>query len=428
MFVLQFLLVHAHVLLLPVLLLLCLSSIHVAVAAGAFPRPTALGDSLGVNIHFTHAPPQTGSDIASGGFRFIRMDFMWQYTEKLPGVYDFSEWDGLMLWMEAAGLRGLWVLDYGNPLYDGGLAPHSDAGIAAFARWTAAAVQHFAGHGIVWEIWNEPDGSFWKPHANATAYVALAVAAAHAMRTADPGAVIIAPALAGMENLPFLLAVLDSPLVAEELIDAISVHPYRNLVPETVIDEVAAYRLLLRERSSKLEIVVSEWGYSAEWSDIRWNYDIHARLVARELLVCVSLRIPLQIYYDWQQDCTDPSNAECVFGLRNATTGEPLPGYLAVQTLGSLLGRAQFVERVDLGVLGEGSFVLRFELPSGNPGYAVWSALLSSTVFVFPTSGCFAVTDYLGGSRGTLCADAAGRLRVSASYDPVYLISVAEVA
>ncbi len=37
------------------------------------------------------------------------------------------------------------ILDYGNPLYDDGLAPHTAEGIAAFTNFAFAAGTHFNG-------------------------------------------------------------------------------------------------------------------------------------------------------------------------------------------------------------------------------------------------------------------------------------------
>ena len=53
-----------------------------------------------------------------------------------------------------AGVRPILTVNYGNALYDGGEAPHTDAGRAAFCRYFVAAVERFAGRGIVWEVWN----------------------------------------------------------------------------------------------------------------------------------------------------------------------------------------------------------------------------------------------------------------------------------
>lgn len=82
----------------------------------------------------------------------------------LQGVYNFSDYDSLAATMEVHGVVPYWILDYGNPLYDGGLSPCSDEGRAAFAAFTIAMMDRFKGRGIVWELWNG-SLSFFKPSA-----------------------------------------------------------------------------------------------------------------------------------------------------------------------------------------------------------------------------------------------------------------------
>ena len=44
------------------------------------------------------------------------------------------------------------ILDYGNPCYDGGAAPVSAVGVAAFVRFALAGVERYQGRGVVWEV------------------------------------------------------------------------------------------------------------------------------------------------------------------------------------------------------------------------------------------------------------------------------------
>src|SRR5260370_38226496 len=58
--------------------------------------PQAMSNSLGVNIHFTDARPGEIKMIADAGFRWVRMDFKWDATERERNHYDFSEYDRLL--------------------------------------------------------------------------------------------------------------------------------------------------------------------------------------------------------------------------------------------------------------------------------------------------------------------------------------------
>ena len=92
-----------------------------------------------------------------------------------------------MVHLTRAGVRPMFILDYGNRLYDHGQLPRSDSARAAFARFASAAARHFRGQGVIWEIWNEPNiEQFWKPEPDAQAYALLALETARAVRAADP--------------------------------------------------------------------------------------------------------------------------------------------------------------------------------------------------------------------------------------------------
>ncbi len=185
---------------------------------------------VGVNIHFVTGRQKDLDVIADAGFKWIRMDFAWESIEKSKGVYDWSAYDELTANLEKHGLSALYILDYSNPLYEEKVgdqipAPRRPESVAAFAKWAAAAAAHYHGRHIIWEIWNEPNGGFWKPAANVLQYSALAVSTAAAVRAADPHTTIIGPACAAFDW-PFLEAFLQSSVL--ENLDAVSVHPYRD--------------------------------------------------------------------------------------------------------------------------------------------------------------------------------------------------------
>ena len=160
-----------------------------------------LPQGVGVNIHFTRGHEHDLDLIAAAGFKFIRMDFGWGGTERKKGEYDWADYDELTANLEKRGLRAIYILDYSNPLYEETVAsknpitgkehkdvasPQHPESVAAFARWAAARRDISPGRRIIWEIWNEPNISFWKPKPDVQQYTALALATAQAVREADP--------------------------------------------------------------------------------------------------------------------------------------------------------------------------------------------------------------------------------------------------
>ena len=382
-------------------------------------------DGLGVNIHFTDARPGELEMLAAGGFHWVRMDFSWGGTERRTGEYEFSAYDRLLAALEGQKLRALFILDYGNSLYEANSAVATEAGRRAFSRWAAAAAVHFQGHGILWEIWNEPNGGFWKPKANVADYAALALAAAQAIHAAAPGEAIIGPATSEVD-LAFLESCFKAGLL--DWWDAVSVHPYRQAGPESAEADYQKLRELITRYAPKgkaIPILSGEWGYSSAWQ----NFDAasQGRMLAREWLVNLASGIPLSIWYDWQEDGTDPKEPEHHFGTvaneyhaGESPVYQPKPAYLAAKTLTTVLQGFHFAKRLALGKPEDYALLFR-------RGYevrlAVWTTASAPQPVRIPSSpGEFEVITHTGES-GEMVTAAGGGLGCTLTQAPQYLIA-----
>ncbi len=182
--------------------------------------------------------------LAQGGFRWVRMDFKWDATEKERGQYDFSAYERLLAALESQRIRALFILDYGNPLYDGGAPPRTEATRQAFVRWAVAAAKHFAGRGILWEVYNEPNHAlFWPPKPNVQEYIALALAVGRAFRASVPEEKLIGPATSEID-FDFVESCFKAGLL--EYWSAVSIHPYRRSDPETAAADYCRLRELIK--------------------------------------------------------------------------------------------------------------------------------------------------------------------------------------
>ena len=304
--------------------------------------PPVIPQCVGVNIHFTGAPTRDLEGLKQGGFGWVRMDFVWDAIEKVKGRYDFSAYDTLVAGLTARGIKPLFILDYGNDLYQTG-APSSPEARAAFARFAAASVRHYRGKPILWEIWNEPNGGFWKPQANAGEYGRLAFETAKAIKQADPKATVLAPGTSGIP-LDFLESVFRTGIL--RYLDAVSLHPYRGDGPEAAAQDYPAVRRLIEHYvppGKSIPLVSSEWGYST--TDV--SEKTQAQYLARQWLSNLAEGVRLSIWYDWHEDGTDPKYNEHHFGtVRFDYT--PKPAFLAAQRLTQALGGYRFVKRLPL--------------------------------------------------------------------------------
>jgi hypothetical protein len=397
-----------------------------AAARGA-DYPTAnpvLPDGLGVNIHFTEPRPGEMKMLAAAGFRWVRMDLGWSGTERVAGQYDFGRYDTLLEALKPHGIRALLILDYSNKLYDQGLSPHSPEGRAAFARWAAAAVKHFRGRGILWEMYNEPNIQFWKPKPNVEHYVKLALEVGRAMRAAAPEELYIGPGTSQID-MEFLEACFQAGLL--EYWCGVSVHPYRQKDPETAAAEFLALRRLIERyapRGKKVAILSGEWGYSTAWR--RFDESRQGRYLPRQWLVNVSNNVPLSIWYDWHDDGPDPQEPEHHFGtvLHTYHAGrdpvyDPKPAYRAAKTLTTLLAGFQFNKRLAVG--GPEEYVLLFT-GGDQVRLAAWTTAPESREVLIPASpGRFRVTGHTGEQCATRTADVQG-LKLSLTDAPQYLV------
>ncbi len=108
---------------------------------GLLPEPT-LPNGFGVNIRFRGQPHDLDM-IAEAGFKLIRMDLTWAVIEQDKGIYEFERlgYDSLTEGCSKRGIRILYILDYGNTLYEKSRSVRTQAGREAFAHFAEAATE-----------------------------------------------------------------------------------------------------------------------------------------------------------------------------------------------------------------------------------------------------------------------------------------------
>ncbi len=284
--------------------------------------PARADDDIGVNVEFYRGAHEQAAAIAAAGIGWVRIDLAWSAAETEPGRYDFRIWDRFLDSFEPYGIRVLFILDYGNDLYEDGFPPTTEVGRAAFASFAGASARHFRGR-AAWEIWNEPNlPQYWAGSPDPAAYVALARAAAAEIRRGDPQAWILGPSLGGDRfDLPYLEATFALGLL--DVVDAVSVHPYGASHPEAATDFYDDVRLRIERYAPgrTIPVVVSEWGYPVEGLGAEGQADFLVRAIA----VNRRAGIPLTIWYNWQEPIT-PWHS---FGLLDVR-GQLKPAYIAL--------------------------------------------------------------------------------------------------
>lgn len=395
-------------------------------------KPTLPGSvvpqGLGYNIHFTYAKPGELQMLKDSGGSIIRMDFSWGATEKEKGIYDFSAFEHLTGELEKYGIRPLYILDYSNRHYDEGLSPYSEQGRKAFAKWAAAAAMHFKDRGILWEMYNEPNISFWKPKPNPEHYILLALEVGKALREAAPNELYIGPATSEID-LDFLEKCFRGGLL--EYWDAVSVHPYRQKSPETVVEEYAKLRHLIEKyapEGKEIPILSAEWGYSSAWN--RFNDEIQGKMLPREWMINLACGIPISIWYDWKDDGKDPEEPEHHFGTVNHDhhkdrdpVYDPKPAYIAARTFTETFRGFRYNKSIHVA---KDHHLLLFENEDRSEvRFAIWTPSERPQKSRIPCSpgAKFRVISHLGDDLGILQAPKDGDgLSLEISDAPLYLV------
>jgi hypothetical protein len=436
-------------------------------AGGSFP----LGrQRWGVNVHFnwrqccrdtcanhSRCDMHAAADMPmlAPAFGSARMDLSWSHVERERGVYDWegSGYQSYVQQLLEAEVVPYMILSYGNSLYDnacppadkhdGTCPPTTDAGREGFANFTLAAMRKFQGRGIIWEIWNEPDGGTWLPHTTPPgqdyAKLVLAVGAARdAAGLRDE--LLIGPATSGVD-MAFIDTVGRAGCFA--FLDGLSVHPYRSGGPESVLESWDQLNLLIDKyyvpasanATRRPKLVSGEWGWascadgqgravsctSGGGVGMAVTRSEQAARLVRQRYINDLAGVAHSIYYDWQDDGPDafPSlDSEFNFGTTLASSseangssfvGRPKPAYTAALASSRILGNCSFDER--LSSSSPGSFALAYACP----GSAVGSAVTRSRTQTLHTAGLRAAD----GGRGA--AAAAAVVGVSSGADVLVL-------
>jgi hypothetical protein len=290
---------------------------------GENPPLNKIWPGYGVQIHFSDPRTTEIAKIKEAGFRYVRLDFRWEKVEQARGSYDFSEYDRFFDAIKKSSIKPIFVLNYGNTLYENG-APSTENAQEAFAQFAAESARHFKNEDVLWEIWNEPNSPvYWKPKPDASTYSNLAILTARAMKVADQGCRVMAPAVSGID-IPYIERALTKELLS--VIDAVSVHPYRTRGPESVWEEYKSLRAYIRKTApadhAEMPIIASEWGYTTARGGV--SESRQAMFLVRSFLVNSASGNPVSIFYDWKDDGPDSGNLEHRYGVvTQDLTGKP---------------------------------------------------------------------------------------------------------
>jgi len=313
---------------------------------------------LGVGGHFGRMPNWDIDKLIpllkQMGVQVVRDEWGWQGVEKTKGVYAMPpEANHKFDVLNAAGIKIICALDYGNKLYDNPLDPD------AFANYAAWMAKTYKGRVAAWEIWNEPDNFyFFKQYGGPrdgsndsiwnAKYSELVRKATAAIKAVDPDAVVIH----NNEGKAWKNALQYHPADYAQT-DGVDLHPY----PTNPIKDGVESRTAELESNSvtwpkaalghPVQCWVGECGMST-WTPTDPK-KVHFTPVSEPFQAACEVRTVVQglaygvkawCIYDFVDESANPNDVESNFGLvRDYTHNyEPKPAFYSLQRLARLLG------------------------------------------------------------------------------------------
>jgi hypothetical protein len=175
-------------------------------------------------------------DAVTTGARWVRFDLSWALVQPDSGnTYVWEDYDRVV---DAALARRLTLLptlaytpSWARPsgCTTDKCAPRDPAD---FARFASAAARRYSQRGVTtWEIWNEPNSTFWLPYPNAKAYFKLLQLTGSEIRKVDPTATLLLGGLAAVPSDSSHVSQIDflyelCQLGANKIVNAVAYHPY----------------------------------------------------------------------------------------------------------------------------------------------------------------------------------------------------------
>jgi len=265
-------------------------SFEVKLSAPPFAERLLPESPFGINTAFQPDTPNLEAilqKMQDAGIKWGRQDFTWRRIEKEKGKYEFADYDRLVELCRQYGLLLFGNLAYAPDFHD----PRTAEGVRAYCDFARATVAHFKGRISHWQIWNEPNGGFWK--GTPQQYATLLAAAGKAIHQADPNALVLGLNMAFCDVL-WAEKILE--LVPYDCFDIACFHPYRvPSAPEEPFDwweldqyvkswhsrdltgEYPLVRMSFLEQTAELQKVMAKFGKPKPiWiTEICWNTQIH---------------------------------------------------------------------------------------------------------------------------------------------------------
>ncbi len=329
------------------------------------------------------------------GVSTVRDELYWGAIEKEKGVYDFPDYyDTYMAALKQYSISPFIVLSYGNDNYPGGPHVKDPIGVAGYAKYAVAVLNHYGDQIKDVEVHNEYNA--YGGGAAPSYYYPLLKETYTAVKSVRDDVRVIGPA--GV-TIPYDWIEELFKLGGLNYLDGVSVHPYR--FPQNPeggeLDLDKMNKLIAKYNTSGKEIPL--WLTEAGWHTRKGgdgiSEDKQAEYLVRYNVLALSEGVEHISWYDLKNDGTNLENREHNFGIivneedeRGAYIAKPSFASYAVQT--RVMTGAEFVKQEQ--VYGN---VRSYLFQKNNEDLRVlWS--LTPQKVALSTSNPVVITDFTG--------------------------------
>jgi len=390
-------------------------------AASVEAQPGNLPILYGVCTHFQGLAPadadREAALMAALGFRACRFDFSWSTVQPQRDQWSWTIYDHVFDLMHRYRIEPLPVLSYttrwattGDPTAtDYHQWANQPPVTADFTNFAATAAKRYADTGHYWEVWNEPDVSFWL--GDARQYAALFSATETAVKTANPAALVMNGGFSETRRRPEFIPDWQKDVTVKPDIFAYHSHMvFANMLRAD--DQVRAYYATSGWSMPKW---LNEAGFTTSGSLTEAD---QARALIKKMSFAPALGISGYFWYELRNASDDRSDSEANYGLVNAKF-TPKAAAVAVHTLLERLGGQKFLRRLTIP-RADGVYALLYGRPDGQGGTVVlWNETGGVVPLVWEVPGHAEAVDMM--DAATPLPSAAGCVSLSAAADPCFL-------
>lgn len=350
------------------------------------------------------------------GIRWNREEFTWSIVEPSKGGWVWDQHDAAVRVASEHGISSFGLLVYSAPW--AASAPegadnrntYPPANLADFEEYVFQVVSRYKSSIKHWEIWNEPNiKNFWKPEPDPAAYARLLSAGQSAVKRAAPTALVL-----GMDT-----SCLDLPFIEEvfknggaDLCDVITTHPYRTHVEEDFRRDMTDLRELMAKYGLEKPIWFTEVGWPTSGKK-SVTEGVQSQQLVRLYVLSLALGIERICAYDFRDDCEDPEERECHFGILHKDW-TPKPAYNAFSVMAHKLEGLHYDHS-----LGNPPVEVHCFKGEDEEVWVAWNPDERSEVGIPLTTPTARITTLVGEKTDAACEK--GLIKVSLSDSPVYV-------